>query len=173
MQEESEELKQVTKSSERQEQSLTQAKIDSLRQGQRLDAIDQKPKHDSSKTEVKLDAVMQEAEGKRGKIRSQKQSRHSPCKAFPSHKCNSPKMMHSQSPVRNKFFKNQTSLMSPPCSITSPKNSPPCWHRHTSSLNKSKAPPEAETPPEQMLCNECNAGGVSESIQGYKDMSNI
>ena len=98
-QEESEELKQVTKSSERQEQSLTQAKIDSLRQGQRLDAIDQKPKHNSSKTEVKLNAVMQEAEEKRGKIRSQKQSRHSPCKAFPSHKCNSPKMMHSQSPV--------------------------------------------------------------------------
>ena len=64
--EEREELKQVTKSSERQEQSLTQAKIDSLGQGHRLDAIDQKPKHDSSKTEVKLDAVMQEAEGKRG-----------------------------------------------------------------------------------------------------------
>ena len=59
-----EELKQVTKSSERQEQSLTQAKIDPLRQGQRLDAIDQKPKHDSSKTEVTLDAVMLEAEGK-------------------------------------------------------------------------------------------------------------
>ena len=55
---ESEELKQVTKSSERQEQSLTQAKNDSLRQGQRLGAIDRKPKHDSSKTEVTLDAVM-------------------------------------------------------------------------------------------------------------------
>ena len=53
----------MTKSSERQEQSLTQAKIDSLRQGQRLDAVDQKPKHDSSKTEVKLDAVIQEVEG--------------------------------------------------------------------------------------------------------------
>ena len=49
-----------------QEQSLTQAKIDPLRQGQRLDAIDQKPKHDSSKTEVTLDAVMLEAERKRG-----------------------------------------------------------------------------------------------------------
>jgi len=44
---------------------------------------------------------------------------------------------------------------------------------HTSSLKRPKAPPEAETPPEQMLCNEFNAGGVSESIQGYKDMSNI
>ena len=55
------------KSSERQERSLTQAKIDPLRQGQRLDAIDQKPQHDSSKTEVTLDAVMQEVEGKRGK----------------------------------------------------------------------------------------------------------
>src|SRR6185312_9506354 len=62
---EREELKQVTKNSEKQEQSLTQAKIDPLRQGQRLDAIDQKPKHDSSKTEVMLDAVMQESEGKR------------------------------------------------------------------------------------------------------------
>ena len=49
----------MTKSSEGQEQSLTPAEIDSLRQGQRLDAIDQKLKHDSSKTEVTLDAVMQ------------------------------------------------------------------------------------------------------------------
>ena len=54
----------MTKSSDRQDQSLTQAQIDPLRQGQRLDAIDQKPKDDSSKTEVTLDAVMQEAEGK-------------------------------------------------------------------------------------------------------------
>ena len=44
---------------------------------------------------------------------------------------------------------------------------------HTSSLKRPKAHPEAETPPEQMLCNECNAEGVSESIQGYNDMSNI
>ena len=47
------------------------------------------------------------------------------------------------------------------------QNSPPCWHMHTSRLQRPKAPPE------WMLCNECNAGGVSESIQGYKDMSNI
>ena len=80
-----------------------------LRQRQKLDAIDQKPKHDSSKIEVTLDAVMQEAEGKRGKPGA-KTSRNSPNKVFPSHKCNSPKMMHSQSPVHNKFFKNQTSL---------------------------------------------------------------
>ena len=53
------------------------------------------------------------------------------------------------------------------------QNSPSCWHMHTSSLKRPKAPPETETPPEQMLCNECNAGGVSESIQGYKDMNNI
>ena len=133
-----EELKQVTKSLERQDQSLTQAQIDPLRQGQRLDAIDQKPKH--------------------GKV-------------FPhSHKCNSPKMMHSQSPVHNKFFNNQTSLL---LFDHFSQNSPPCWHMHTSSLKRPKAPPEAETPPEQMLWNECNAGGVSESIQGYKDMSNI
>jgi len=136
-QEESEELKQVIKSSERQEQSLTQVKIDSLRQGQWLDAIDQKPKHNSSKTEVKLDAVMQEAEGKRGKIRSQKQSRHSPCKAFPSHKCNSPKMMHSRTLkalCATSFSKIKQVKQVSPCSITSPKNSPPCWHMHTSSL---------------------------------------
>ena len=56
----------MTQSSEKQKQSLTQAEIDPLRQGQRLDAIDQKPEHDSSKTEVTLDAVMQKAEGKRG-----------------------------------------------------------------------------------------------------------
>ena len=56
----------MTKSSERQKQSLTQAEINPLRQGQRLDAVDQKPKHDSSKTEVTLDAVMLEDEGKRG-----------------------------------------------------------------------------------------------------------
>ena len=73
--------------------------------------------------------------------------------------------MHSQTPVYNKFFKK--SNKSPPCSITSPKILPlvgTCTHQ---------APPEAETPPEQMLCNECNARGVSESIQGYNDMSNI
>ena len=46
------------------------------------------------------------------KTRSQNQSRNSPSKVFPSHKCNSPKMMHShsQSPAHNKFLKNQTSL---------------------------------------------------------------
>ena len=79
-------------------------------------------------------------------------------------------MMHSQSPVHNKFFKNQTSL---PLFDHFSQNSPPCWHMHTSSLKRPKAPPEAETPPEQMLCNECDAGGVSVSIQGHKDMSNI
>jgi len=78
-----EELKQVTKSSERQEQSLTQAKIDPLRQGQRLDAIDQKPKHDSSKTEVTLDAVMQEAEGKRGKPGAKNKAETPQAKLFP------------------------------------------------------------------------------------------
>ena len=57
----------------RKNKSLDQTEIDSLRQGQRLDAIDHKSKHDSSKTEVKHDAVMQEAEGKPGA----KQSRNS------------------------------------------------------------------------------------------------
>ena len=56
----------MTQSSEKQKQSLTQVEIDPLRQGQRLDAIDQKPKHDSSKTEVTLDAVMLKEEGKQG-----------------------------------------------------------------------------------------------------------
>ena len=137
----------MTKSSERQEQSLTQAKIDSLRQGQRLDAIDQKPKHDSSKTEVTLDVVMQAAEGKR----------------------------ENQEPKpKQKLPKQSFSLSqkSPPCSITSPKILPlvgTCTHQGYKDL---ELPPEAETPPKQMLCNECNAGGVSESIQGYNDMSN-
>ena len=49
------------------------------------------------------------------------------------------------------------------------QNSPPCWHMHTSRLQRPRAPLEAETPPEQMLCNECNVEGVSESIQGYND----
>ena len=152
----------MTQNSEKQKQSLTQAEIDPLRQGQRLDAIDKKPKHNSSKTEVTLDAVMLKEEGKRGKLKSQKQSRHSLSKAFSSHKCNSPKMMHSQSPVHNKFFKNQTSLPLVRSLLSSfskikqvsplfdhfSQNSPPCWHMHTSSLKRPKAPPEAETPPE-------------------------
>src|SRR6185312_4473549 len=110
-----------------QEQSLTQAKINSLRQGQLLDAIDQNPKHDSSKTEVTLDAVMLKAEGKPGA----KQSRNSQNKVFPSHRCNSPKMMHSQSPVHNKFFKNQTSL--PLVRSLLPKFSPLLAHAHIKS----------------------------------------
>ena len=80
---EREELKQVTKSSERQELSLTQAKIDPLRQGQRLDAIDQKSQHDSSKTEVTLDAVMLEVEGKRGKPGARNKADTPQVKLFP------------------------------------------------------------------------------------------
>ena len=117
------------KNSEKQEQSLTPAKIDPLRQGQQLDAIDQKPKHDSSKTEVTLDAVMLEEKGKRGNQKPN-QSRNSQTKVFPSHMCNSPKMMHSQSTVHNKFFKK--SNKSPPCSITSLKILPlvgTCTHQ--------------------------------------------
>ena len=59
------------------------SKIDPLRQGQRLDAIDQKPKHDSSKTEVTLDAVMQEAEGKRGKPGAKTKAETPQAKFFP------------------------------------------------------------------------------------------
>ena len=79
------------------------SKIDPLRQGQGLDAIDQKPKHDSSKTEVTLDAVMQEAERKQGKPGAKNKAETPQSMFFPL-KCNSPKMMHSQSPVHNKFF---------------------------------------------------------------------
>ena len=78
--------------------------------------------------------------------------------------------MHSQSPVHNKFLVlSKIKQFSP---LFNHKTSPPCWYMHTSRLNRPKAPPETETPPEHMLCNECNAGGVSESIQGYNDMSN-
>ena len=73
----------MTKSSESQEPSLTQAKIDPLRQGQRLDAIDQKPKHESSKTEVTLDTVMLEAEGKRGKPGTRNKADTTQAKLFP------------------------------------------------------------------------------------------
>ena len=79
--------------------------------------------------------------------------------------------MHSQNPVHNKFLDLSKIKQFSPCSIT--KTSPPCWHMHTSRLKGPNAPPETETTPDNMLCNECNAGGVSESIQGYKDMSNI
>ena len=73
----------MTKSSEKQKQSLTQAEIDPLRQGQRLDAIDQKPKHDSSKTDVTLDAVIQAAEGKREKPGAKNKAETPKAKLFP------------------------------------------------------------------------------------------
>ena len=79
---------------------------------------------------------MPEAEGKPGA----EQSRNSHGMHFPLTSATLTKCMHSQT-------------------------SPPCWHMHTSRINRPKAPPETETPPEHMLCNECNAGGVSESIQ--------
>ena len=63
--------------------SLDQENIDPLRQGQRLDAIDQKPKHDSSKTEVKLDLVMLEVEGKRGKPGARNKADIPQAKLFP------------------------------------------------------------------------------------------
>ena len=121
----SEELKQVTKSSERQEQSLTQAQIDSLRQGQRLDAIDQNPKHDSSKTEVKLDTVILEAEGKP----EAKQSRHSPCKDFPSHKCNSHPKDALTKPCAQQVFQ-EIKQVSPLFDHFSQKFSPLLAHAH-------------------------------------------
>ena len=100
----------MTKSSERQEQSLTQAKIDPLRQGQRLDATDQKPQHDSSKTEVTLDAVMQEAEGKRGNQEPK------PKQKLPKQSFSLSQVQLSQNDALSKpcaqqvFLKNQTSL---------------------------------------------------------------
>ena len=85
------------------------SKINPLRQGQRLDTIDQKPKHDSSKTEVTLDAVMQEVEGKRGNQEPNKAETPN-AKLFPLTNATLSTMMHPQSPVHNKFFKNQTSI---------------------------------------------------------------
>ena len=73
----------MTKSSEKQKQSLTQAEMDPVRQGQQLDAIDQKPKHNSSMTEVTLDAVMQEVEGKRGKRGAKTKAETPQAKVFP------------------------------------------------------------------------------------------
>ena len=81
----------MTKNSDRQDQSLTQAQIDPLRQGQRLDAIDQKPKHDSSKTEETLDAVMLEVEGKRGKPGARNKADTPQAKLFPLTKATLPK----------------------------------------------------------------------------------
>ena len=126
----------MTKNSERQKQSLTQAEMDPLRQGQRLDAIDQKPKHDSSKTEVTLDAVMQEAEGKRGN-QEPKPKQKLPKQSFSLSQVQlSQNDALSQSPVHNKFFKNQTSLplvrLLLPKSTTSPKILPlvgTCTHQ--------------------------------------------
>ena len=100
----------MTKSSERQEQSLTQAQIDPLRQGQRLDAINQKPKHDSSKTEITLDAVMQAAEGKR-ENQEPKPKQKLPLNAFPPYQCNSHQMYALSKPCAQQVFgslKNQT-----------------------------------------------------------------
>ena len=51
------------------------------------------------------------------------------------------------------------------------QNSPPCWHMHTSSLKKPKAPPKAETPPwtdamQWMQCRRCK--WKHSGIQGYE-----
>ena len=160
----------MTQSSEKQKQSLTQAEINPLRQGQRLDAIDQKPKHDSSKTEVTLDAVMQAAEGKR-ENQEPKPKQKLPKQNFSLSQVQLSRNDALTKPCAQQVFQ-KIKQVSPLFDHFS-QNSLPCWHMHTSSLKRPKAPPKAETPPEQMLCNECNAGGVSESIQGYKDMSNI
>ena len=121
---------------------------------------------------------MQEAEGKRGNQEPKpKQKLPKQCFSLSQVQLSQNDALSLSKPCAQQVF--QKSNKSPPCSITSPlfdhfsQNSPPCWHMHTSRLQRPKAPPEAETPPERMVCNECNAGGVSESIQGYKDMSNI
>ena len=97
--------------------------------------------------------------GKARKDQETKQSRHSPCKAFPSHKCNSPKMMHSQSPVCNKFKIQQ---VPPLFDHFSQKFLPlvgTCTHQ---AYNMAKPPPEI------MLCNECRAECVSETFRYTK-----
>ena len=117
----------MTKSSERQEQSFTQAQIDPLRQGQRLDAIDQKLKHDSSKTEVTLDAVMQAAEGKR--------ENQEPKQKLPKQSFSLSQVQLSQNDALSKLCAQQVfqkSNKSPPCSIISPKILPlvgTCTHQ--------------------------------------------
>ena len=119
----------MTKSSERQEQSLTQAKIDPLRQGQRLDAIDQKLKHDSSKTEVTLDAVMQEAKGKRGN-QEPKPKQKLPKQSFSLSQVQLSQNDALSKPCAQQVF--QKSNKSPPCSITSLKILPlvgTCTHQ--------------------------------------------
>ena len=112
-----------------------------------------KHRHDSSKTEAGPDTVMPEAKGKPGA----KQSRNS--MHFPLTSATLTTCMHSQTPVHNKFLEKSNNFP-----LVRSLTSPPCWHMHTSRL-RPKAPPETETPPEHMLCNECNAGDVSESIQ--------
>src|SRR6185436_18954272 len=106
------------------------SKIDPLRQGQRLDTIDQKIKHDSSKTGNARHSHAR-SRGKTSKPGAKTKAETPQAKFFPlSHKCNSPKLMHSQSPVHNKFFKK--SNKPPPCSITSLKILPlvcTCTHQ--------------------------------------------
>ena len=119
----------MTQNSEKQKQSLSQAEIDALRQGQRLDAIDQKPKHDSSKTEVTLDAVMLEAEGKRGN-QEPNQSRNSSNKVFSLSQVQLSQNDALSKPCAQQVF--QKSNKSPPCSITSLKILPlvgTCTHQ--------------------------------------------
>ena len=101
---------------------------------------------------------MQEAEGKRGN-QEPKPKQKLPKKSF-----SLSQVQLSQNDALSKPYAQQIKQVSPLFDRFS-QNSPPCWHMHTSSLKRPKAPPEAETPPEQMLCNECNAGGVRESIQ--------
>ena len=74
---------------------------------------------------------MQEAERKR-ENQEPKPKQKLPKQIFSSHKCNSPKIMHShtRSPVHNKFFKKLNK--SPPYSITSLKILPlvgTCTHQ--------------------------------------------
>ena len=128
-----------------------------LRQGQRLDAIDQKPKHDSSKTEVTLDAVMQEVEGKRGKPGAKNKAETPQAKLFPLTSATLPKWCTLKTLCTTSFSKIKQ--VSPLFDHFS-QNSPPCWHMHTSSLKRPKAPPEAETPPwtdamQWMQCRRC------------------
>ena len=107
------------------------SKIDPLRQGQRLDAIDQNPKHDSSKAEVTLDVVMQAAEGKRGNQEPK------PKQKLPKQSFSLSQVQLSQNdalslskPCAQQVF--QKSNKSPPCSITSLKILPlvgTCTHQ--------------------------------------------
>ena len=100
--------------------SLDQAEIDSLRQGQRLDAIDQ-----TQAWLLKDRGRARHSHARNGrktrKTRSQTRPKlpwNSPWNAFPLTSATLTTCMHSQSPVHNKFLVLSKIKQFSPCSIT-------------------------------------------------------